>query len=90
MARYFFHLRTGNGDKITDEYGDALPDARAAEEHAIASAGDLLRHSALKWLGASFEVYDHSNRHVVTVWFREVASVGLRSEHRSPPDDQHA
>jgi hypothetical protein len=45
MARYFFHLRTGNGDKITDEYGDALPDARAAEEHAIASAGDLLRHS---------------------------------------------
>ncbi len=90
MARYFFHLRTPSGDEITDGYGDDLPDAQAAEDHAVASAQDLLRHSALNWLGASFEVHDEGNHHVVTVWFHEVASAGLRPGHRSPPDDKHA
>jgi hypothetical protein len=90
MARYFFHLRTGDGTEITDEYGDELPDAKAAEEHATASVRDLLKGSPLDWGRASFEVYDEGGSHVVTVWFRETAAAPGPRGHRSPPDDQHA
>ena len=90
MPRYFFHLRTASGVEVTDDYGDELPDAQAAEDHAIASVKDMIKGSALDWSRASFEVYDDAGSHVVTVWFREAAARALRSNHRSPPDDQHA
>ncbi|MBM0204678.1 hypothetical protein JNW90_17540 [Micromonospora sp. STR1s_5] len=90
MKRYFFHLRTAGGAEITDDFGDELPDAAAAEDHAIGSAKDIVKNSLLDWSRASFEVYDDTGSHVVTVWFREALAGALRSGHRSPPDDQHA
>ena len=89
MARFFFHLRTADGAEITDDYGDELPDAGAAEEHAIASVKDIVKGSPLDWREASFEVHDESGRHVQTIWFREAAAAALTFRHRSPPDDQH-
>jgi hypothetical protein len=91
MARYFFHLRRGNGDEVTDDYGDELPDDRAAEDYAIQSIKEIVKGSPLDWSKASFEVHDESGRHVMTAWFREaaVAPVTWRSR-RAPPHDQHA
>ncbi len=90
MARFFFHLRSADGVEITDDYGDDLPDAQSAEEHAIASVKDIVRGSPLDWRRASFEVFDESGCHVVTVWFGEAAAAALPAVRRSPPDDQHA
>jgi hypothetical protein len=89
MAHFYFHLRTAAGIELTDDEGDDLPDRDAAEQHAIQSAKDLMKASSLDWRRVSFEVYDDQSRHVVTVWFREVAGLAA-SGHRSPPDDQHA
>jgi hypothetical protein len=89
MARFYFHLRTAAGVELTDDDGDDLPDRDAAEQHAIRSAEDLLKASTLDWGDASFEVYDETDRHVVTVWFKEVGNPD-GAVHRSPPDDRHA
>lgn len=74
MARYYFHLRTAAGLKVTDEYGDDLPDHDAAEHHAVGSAKDLMRASRRDWRQASFEIHDSDGQHVTAVWFRDVAA----------------
>lgn len=89
MSRYFFHFRSPQGEELTDDHGDELPDAQAAEEHAIASAKQLMFGSSLDFRKAAFEVYEN-DRHVVTVWFAEAALRPLRTDNRSPPDDRHA
>jgi hypothetical protein len=89
MARFYFHLRTAAGLEVTDEEGDDLPDHDAAERHAIGSAMDLMKGSKRDWRRTSFEVHDQQGRHVLTVWFREVAARPIAG-HRSPPNDQHA
>jgi hypothetical protein len=71
MTRFFFNLRTAAGIELTDQEGDELLDAAAAEKHAVASASDLMRNSALDWSRASFEIYDDESRHVTTVSFGE-------------------
>jgi hypothetical protein len=90
MARYHFHLHTAAGLTVEDEIGDDLLDDAAAEHHAIASAKDLMKASRRDWRQVAFEVYDHHDHHVVTVWFREVAASLPTLRHRSPPDDHHA
>ena len=89
MARFFFHLRTGNGTEITDDYGDELANTQAAEEHAIASVKDIVKGSLLDWRQAAFEVHDEAGRHVTTVWFREAAAAALGSS-VSASEGQHA
>ena len=85
MARYFFHLRTADTTEITDEIGDELPDALAAEEHAIASAREIVKGSPLDWRKASFEVCDEDGRHVLTVWFSEASASAVTARHQSRP-----
>jgi hypothetical protein len=62
MTRYFFHLRTGSGDEITDEHGDELQDDPAAAVYAVESIKEIVKGSPLDWGRASFEVYDESGQ----------------------------
>jgi hypothetical protein len=85
MPRYFFHLRTADTTEITDEIGDELPDALAAEEHAVASAREIVKGSPLDWRKACFEVCDEDGHHVVTVWFSEASASAVTPRHQSRP-----
>jgi hypothetical protein len=54
-----------------DEEGDELQDLEAAQEHALATARDMIRHTRTQiirdWFDCTFEISDDSGRIVLTV-----------------------
>ena len=78
---YLFHIRTATRE-FRDSEGVDLPDIRAAHEHALAGARDMMRRDRTgseDWSSWTFEIMDQFGRYALTVPFSEAGRGGLRS-----------
>ncbi len=77
MPRYFFNLRhrSGPAGLAEDHEGDELADIKAAREHALSEARDLIargRNEMIRdWMVCSFEITDEQDQPVLTVPFSD-------------------
>ena len=82
MARFYFHVRTGD-DLTEDPDGVELPDLAAAREEALRSAKDILAESirsAKKDAPDCLIVADAKGRELATVPLRDVLPKNLREK----------
>lgn len=76
MQRFYFHLRTADGEQIRDDEGMELPSVAAARDEAIASAREMIandvKNDGRVPDGRTFEIMDEEGSLLETLYFADV------------------
>jgi hypothetical protein len=82
MPRYFFHIRTSEGQLLNDLDGEEFAGLSEVEEHAMVSAKEILAEGLLAGkpmlTGDSFEIYDETQALVLRFPFSGAAESPAR------------